>query len=145
MAYVAVIRQGAGRIVLRLQLPLIAANRQGSYISRLFCDKPPRLTNTEYIPPKTHLGVQVLNVLLISTSFCLFVFLIYLQRCSEILELSQNTFLMQSVLPTDGCCEDLEVSAFNAEFVFQSFACPNRKTHLSQLQVETNPLKKTYM
>ena len=52
---------------------------------------------------------------------------------------------MQSVLPTDGCCEDLEVSAFNAEFVFQSFACPNRKTHLSQLQVETNPLKKTYM
>lgn len=31
------------------------------------------------------------------------------QRCSEIQELSQNTFLMQSVLPIDGCCEDLEV------------------------------------
>lgn len=31
------------------------------------------------------------------------------QRCSEIQELSQNTFLMQSVLPLDGCCEDLEV------------------------------------
>ena len=40
MAYVAVIRQGAGRIALRLQLPLIAANRQGSYIPGLFCDKP---------------------------------------------------------------------------------------------------------
>lgn len=35
----------------------------------------------------------------------------YLQRCSEIQELSQNTFLWQSVLPIDGCCEDLEVSS----------------------------------
>ena len=34
------------------------------------------------------------------------------QRCSEIQELSQNTFLMQSVLPLDGCCEDLEVCGF---------------------------------
>ncbi|XP_022795045.1 AP-4 complex subunit epsilon-like [Stylophora pistillata] len=31
------------------------------------------------------------------------------QRCSEIQKLSENTFLMQSVLPIDGCCEDLEV------------------------------------
>ncbi|XP_068743857.1 uncharacterized protein [Montipora capricornis] len=31
------------------------------------------------------------------------------QRCLEIHELSQNTYLMQSVLPMDGCCEDLEV------------------------------------
>ncbi|XP_078360431.1 uncharacterized protein LOC144644775 isoform X2 [Oculina patagonica] len=31
------------------------------------------------------------------------------QRCSEIRELSQNAFLMQSALPVDGCCEDLEV------------------------------------
>ena len=35
----------------------------------------------------------------------------YLQRCSEIQELCQNTFLWQSVLPIDGCCEDLEVSS----------------------------------
>ena len=37
---------------------------------------------------------------------------IFSQRCSEIQELSQNAFLMQSVLPLDGCCEDLEVSGF---------------------------------
>ena len=40
-----------------------------------------------------------------------FPFFNYLQRCSEIQELSQNTFLWQSVLPIDGCCEDLEVSS----------------------------------
>ena len=43
--------------------------------------------------------------------FTVFPFFNYLQRCSEILELSQNTFLWQSVLPIDGCCEDLEVSS----------------------------------
>ena len=32
-----------------------------------------------------------------------------MQRSSEINELSKNTFVMQSVLPVDGCCEDLEV------------------------------------
>ena len=41
----------------------------------------------------------------------MFAFFNYLQRCSEIQELSQNTFLWQSVLPIDGCCEDLEVSS----------------------------------
>ena len=43
------------------------------------------------------------------------------QRCSEIQELSQNAFLMQSVLPLDGCCEDLEVSGFKTiqpQFIF---------------------------
>ena len=41
---------------------------------------------------------------------------LFLQRCSEIQELSQNAFLMQSVLPVDGCCEDLEVSGIASFF-----------------------------
>lgn len=32
-----------------------------------------------------------------------------MQRSLEIDKLSKNTTVMQSVLPVDGCCEDLEV------------------------------------
>ncbi|CAI8050732.1 AP-4 complex subunit epsilon-1 [Geodia barretti] len=47
------------------------------------------------------------------------------QRCNELLELSQNLSMMQTVLPLDSACEDLEVDSslsFLDDFVTQSLA-----------------------
>ena len=40
-------------------------------------------------------------------------YFIFIQRCSELLELSESLQLMQDVLPLDSSCEDLEVHVCN--------------------------------
>ena len=37
-----------------------------------------------------------------------------LQRCNELLELSQDLSMMQTVLPLDSACEDLEVRSMHS-------------------------------
>ncbi len=52
--------------------------------------------------------VHYFDVMFSNNNYCQrFVFLF--QRCSELLELSQNLTLMQEMLPLDSACEDLEV------------------------------------
>lgn len=65
-----------------------------------------------------------------------------LQRCSELVELSQDMSVMQDVLPVDASCEDLEIDSslsFLDGFVSEALAKGASAYKPSHLRVPLSP------
>lgn len=69
-----------------------------------------------------------------------------LQRCSELVELSQDMNVMQEVIPLDSSCEDLEVDAslsFLDGFVSKALAKGASAYKPAHLRVAASPQPKS--
>lgn len=74
---------------------------------------------------------------------CLTPCFLCLQRCSELVELSQDVAMMQDVLPMDASCEDLEVDSslsFLDDFVSQALAKGASSYKPPHLRAQASPL-----